>query len=62
MINPFDTPYDYYSIMHYESTAFAIDFNIPTIIPKQDGVILGNDEVSPFDAQKVNNMYRGYCP
>jgi hypothetical protein len=60
-VSPFNTPYDYYSIMHYESTAFAIDFSIPTITPKEEGVILGNDEVSPLDAQKINNMYQGIC-
>ena len=34
-VSMYSTPYDYDSIMHYGSKAFAVDRSIPTIIPKQ---------------------------
>jgi tolkin len=33
-------PYDYYSVMHYERNAFAIDMKQDTVVPKQRGITL----------------------
>lgn len=56
-------PYDYNSIMHYSSTAFAIDKNKPTIQCKRGNVVskceLGptNGYLSPIDIQGINASY-----
>jgi hypothetical protein len=63
VVSPFGVPYDYKSIMHYRANAFAINPKIPTIISKQSKVTsFGNTQLSPSDALKINNMYKGVCP
>ncbi|CAG7731719.1 unnamed protein product [Allacma fusca] len=57
MVDTFGVPYDYSSIMHYDAYAFAIDGRKPTIIPKQPGAKLGNDQLTDYDTQKINRMY-----
>jgi hypothetical protein len=57
-VDTFGVPYDYSSIMHYDAYAFAIDTNRPTIIPKQSGARLGNDQLTDYDIQKINRMYQ----
>ncbi|XP_055853589.1 zinc metalloproteinase nas-4 isoform X2 [Episyrphus balteatus] len=53
----FGVPYDYGSVMHYSSNAFSTNRN-PTIVPKRQGVKLGQrDGFSPMDVQKLNAMY-----
>jgi hypothetical protein len=60
----FDLPYDYYSIMHYHSTAFSVDGKLETMVPKQDGVVLlptwekADDKLlSPTDIKAVQIFY-----
>jgi len=54
-------PYDYYSIMHYDSFAFTQDWNVPSIIPKQAGVELVHSSYksgyTPLDVQAVRKLY-----
>ena len=57
-VNPFNVPYDYGSVMHYSAYSFAVDPNVPTIIPKIPGATIGQrDGLSNSDAQKIRNMY-----
>ena len=49
--------YDYGSIMHYSANAFSINGQ-PTIVPKQDGVLIGQREkLSDGDISTVEKMY-----
>lgn len=55
----FDTPYDFYSVMHYNPTAFSKNGK-RTIVPKEDqyrNVIGQRVGMSKGDAQRINNMY-----
>jgi astacin len=55
----FETPYDYGSVMHYPSYAFAIDYSKPTITKLKDGPAMGQRKgLSPLDADILNRMYR----
>lgn len=57
-VNPFNTPYDYGSIMHYSAYSFAVNPSVPTIIPKDAGAGIGQrDRLSARDIQKLRNMY-----
>jgi len=57
-VNPFNVSYDYGSVMHYGSTAFAIDYSKPTITVKTSGAKIGQREgISDKDALKIKNMY-----
>jgi astacin len=50
--------YDYGSIMHYRRFAFSKN-GLPTIVPKQSGVILGQrNGLSAGDIAAVHHMYR----
>ncbi len=56
------TPYDYSSIMHYDSYTFSKYKNKPTIISKyeslRNGFILkDHSELSPLDIIKVQRLY-----
>jgi hypothetical protein len=53
--------YDYGSLMHYHSTAFAKDTSKPTIVPRQSGVTIGQrNGLSPGDRQTVAKMYERF--
>jgi len=57
-IDSLGTPYDYNSVMHYDSTAFSRNGR-PTILPRKQGVKLGNRErLSTIDIQQMNLLYR----
>ncbi|CAG9537789.1 unnamed protein product [Cercopithifilaria johnstoni] len=55
-------PYDYHSILHYDSLAFSKN-GFPTMLPKQKGfaTTIGNaKDFSEIDLAKINRMYG--CP
>ncbi|KAL7020189.1 hypothetical protein ACKWTF_011407 [Chironomus riparius] len=57
----FNTPYDYYSVMHYGPTAFSVDPSSKrTIVPKIEkfrNVIGKVPRLSQGDVRRINNMY-----
>ncbi len=57
----FNLPYDYTSIMHYPSNAFAINPNIPTMVPLQPGVdlvdITERPSLSSSDITAIRKLY-----
>ncbi|WP_328665780.1 M12 family metallopeptidase [Streptomyces sp. NBC_00322] len=59
-------PYDFGSIMHYPATAFAIDPNQPTIVPRNPlppGVVMGQRTgLSQGDIDGVHMMYPAVHP
>ncbi|KHN78596.1 Zinc metalloproteinase nas-15 [Toxocara canis] len=56
-IDHMGTQYDYQSVMHYDTTAFSKNGR-PTILPKQQGVTIGQRRgLSPTDIYKINTMY-----
>ena len=55
-----NTPYDYESVMHYETTAFSRN-NLPTIEPLQPYVKIGQRYyLSKIDIQEIRLFYN--CP
>ncbi|MBL7793809.1 MAG: M12 family metallopeptidase [Saprospiraceae bacterium] len=53
--------YDYNSLMHYPRTSFAIDNSLPTIVPLQEGVTIGQREGLSFgDRQTIAKMYQRF--
>lgn len=57
-IDSLGTPYDYRSVMHYDSKAFSKNGR-PTIAAKKQGVKLGNrDHLSRIDIQQMNLLYK----
>ena len=52
-----NTPYDYASVMHYESNAFSSN-GLPTIEPLQAGATIGQRvNMSTIDIQEVRLFY-----
>ena len=59
-IQHLDAPYDYSSVMHYGSHAFAKGYG-PTIVPKKPASLLGQrNGLSDIDIWKINKLYN--CP
>lgn len=59
-ITDFGVEYDYGSVLHYPPISFSIN-GLPTIVPKQEGVEIGQRRgLSPKDIYKLNLMYK--CP
>ena len=51
-------PYDYGSIMHYESNAFSLNPFVATIVPRVPGAFIGQRQgLSPHDWEHINRMY-----
>ncbi|KAM6915457.1 zinc metalloproteinase nas-14 [Xenentodon cancila] len=50
-------PYDFDSIMHYGTSFFSKDGS-PTILPRQDGVTVGQrTHLSQLDSKRLNKLY-----
>jgi hypothetical protein len=59
----FGTPYDYFSIMHYDSYAFSRNGK-PTIVAKSEKLnrIIGRMETLSFgDVMRIRRMYKCEC-
>ncbi|KAF6018342.1 ASTL [Bugula neritina] len=60
-VDHLDQPYDYDSIMHYQSTSFSKDFVSPTITAKQQlpsSIVLGQrDHLSHIDIRMIQKLY-----
>jgi len=57
-INLLGTPYDYGSVMHYGAYDFAIDRNVPTIIPHDPKAVIGQRAtLSSRDIERVQILY-----
>lgn len=58
-IQSLDAPYDYGSVMHYGTHAFARGYG-PTITPKDSSAtIIGQRSgLSPIDIEKINRLYQ----
>ncbi|WP_347331332.1 M12 family metallopeptidase [Marinimicrobium locisalis] len=55
--------YDYNSIMHYGPYAYAVDKTLPTIVPTQDGVQIGQREgLSQGDIASITEHYPEFLP
>jgi len=54
------TPYDYWSIMHYNSFAFAKNTSKPTITTKNNKLIPASTELSLGDILYINTIYPCY--
>lgn len=51
------TPYDYRSVMHYETTAFSRN-GLPTIEPLVPNVVIGQrDNMTTIDIEEVRLLY-----
>jgi hypothetical protein len=52
------TPYDYGSVLHYSAYAFAVDPNVPTIIPHDPDAVIGQRvTLSQLDIERVQILY-----
>lgn len=52
-----NTPYDYESLMHYETTAFSIN-GLPSIEPLQPNIKIGQRYyISAIDTQEIRQFY-----
>lgn len=57
----FNTPYDYYSVMHYDMDNFAINTKYVTLYPtdsKYRNIVGKRDIISAGDARRINRMYQ----
>uniref|UniRef100_A0A8C5MLJ4 Metalloendopeptidase n=1 Tax=Leptobrachium leishanense TaxID=445787 RepID=A0A8C5MLJ4_9ANUR len=58
--NNLGLPYDYLSVMHYQSTAYSNKPGEPSIVPKPDPTVpIGQrDGMSHLDLMKINKLYQ----
>ena len=56
---PVELPYDIASITHYPFNVFAVDPNLPTIVPKRPNSRIGQtDGLSETDVAKIRRAYK----
>ena len=61
VVSSLGVPYDINSIMHYNTTAFALT-NITTVPAKEKGFAFGvAPELSPSDIKQINLLYNHQC-
>ena len=59
MVKSLNSEYDYESVMHYGSTAFAKRWGLTTIRSKKGHRNLGDkDRLSPADKQQAESLYK----
>jgi hypothetical protein len=61
-VTSLNSPYDYYSVLHYDGDAFSKNGR-PTITPLQKGVRLLNSplrRLSPTDVAEIRTLYKCY--
>ncbi|XP_055344999.1 uncharacterized protein LOC129592883 isoform X2 [Paramacrobiotus metropolitanus] len=57
--NTYGLPYDYQSVMHYKVNAFAKDSAVPTILPKEKHVRMGQrDNLSILDVARIQRHFK----
>ncbi|OQV19678.1 putative High choriolytic enzyme 1 [Hypsibius exemplaris] len=58
--NNLKTPYDFTSIMHYDTTYFAVDLKLPTMVSREAGrkIAPNKDHMSAIDKWRVNVLYQ----
>ena len=57
-INLLNTRYDYTSVMHYGAYGFAVDRNVPTIVPLDRNARIGQRaRMSALDIERVQLLY-----
>ena len=62
-ITPLGTSYDYGSVMHYGAYGFAIDPDVPTIIPHDPNAEIGQRvTLSQLDIERIQILYKCLDP
>lgn len=52
-------PYDYETVMHYPFNAFAVNREMPTMVPKVKGARIGqNENLSQLDIVRIKKAYK----
>lgn len=56
-VQDLDEPYDYDSVMHYNTKDFSKN-GLPTVVPKVEGTVIGQRRhLSEIDIREVRKLY-----